>query len=810
MSSSLKVAVRQMLASPAFSAVAVLTLALGIGACTAMFGVINAVLLRPLPFRAPDRLVWIENEGTSGLSARTTRADTFNAWREQNSSFEALGAYFAFFDFGRRQTLTGSGGNPERLRSVGVSDNFLDVLGVRLALGRNFTAEECRFNGPSVALLSDAFWRRRFHGDPDVVGRTLTLNNEATTIVGVLPRSFDFDAIFSPGNEIDLITPFPLTPETARWGNTVFGIGRLKPGVTAAQAEADLRNISQRFKRTINYGGTLGARVTPLDAALRGGFRQAFYVLAGAVLCVLAIACVNLSNLLLARTNARRQEFAVRVALGAGRADLIRQALVESLLLAAAGSLIAIPIAMWSTAALARLQTFGIPLLQDASVDPLALGVTIALTALAGVACGVLPAVHLSHAGGLQQQSTHQRSAGRSAATARNALVVAEVALACMLLVAAGLLLRSFTRLLQVDPGFRVDNLLTFEMNIPDRLTTPDARRAFYATFFERMQRLPGVVSVGGTTRIPLGSTSVSTSLQVEGRDVPAGERPTVEFRRAMHDYFSTMGIPVLRGRGFTKADGPTTPPVAVVNNSLARHVFGGEDVVGRHVRIGPGPSGAWMTIVGVVGDVKYRALPRNPTPDPDLYFPLSERSEVFSLAVRVAGAGGKDPAQMGNAMRARLKQYDAAMPVYSIATMDELVGQQLSASRFARSLMGTFAGLALLLALVGTYSVMSYLVAQRTQELGIRMALGARPRDIFAGVVLQGLLLGAAGAGAGIVGALLLRRTLGELLYEVSATSPAVLGTVALLIVGATVLACYIPARTATKVDPMVALRNE
>ena len=228
MSSSLKVAVRQMLASPAFSAVAVLTLALGIGACTAMFGVINAVLLRPLPFRAPGSLVWIENEGTGGLSARTTRADTFNAWREQNSSFDALGAYFAFFDFGRRQTLTGSGGTPERLRSVGVSDNFFDVLGVRPALGRNFTAEECRFNGPNVALLSDAFWRRRFHGDPDVVGRTLTLNNESTTIVGVLPRSFDFDAIFSPGNEIDLITPFPLTPETARWGNTVFGIGRLK------------------------------------------------------------------------------------------------------------------------------------------------------------------------------------------------------------------------------------------------------------------------------------------------------------------------------------------------------------------------------------------------------------------------------------------------------------------------------------------------------------------------------------------------------------------------------------------------------
>lgn len=274
MTSNLRFAIRQLAKSPGFAAVAILTLALGIGACTAMFSIVHAVLLRPLPFREPHRLVWIENEGTSGMSARTTRVDTFNAWREQNTSFEAIGAYFAFFDFGRRQTLTGSG-EPERLRAVGVSDNFLDVIGVAPALGRNFTEEECRFNGPPVALLSHAFWRRRFDGDVHAVGRSLTLNNAPITIVGVLPAGFDFDAIFSPGNEIDLLQPFPLTAETARFGNTLFGIGWLKPGVTAERSQADLRVISQRFKQTINYGGTLGARVTPISDALRGGFRQA-------------------------------------------------------------------------------------------------------------------------------------------------------------------------------------------------------------------------------------------------------------------------------------------------------------------------------------------------------------------------------------------------------------------------------------------------------------------------------------------------------------------------------------------------------
>ena len=504
MLSNLKFAVRQLAKSPGFAAVALLTLALGIGACTAMFSIADAVLFRPLPFREPSRLVWIENEGTRGMSARTTRADTFNAWRDQTKSFEALAGYFAFFDFGRRQTLTGSG-EPERLREVGVSDNFLEVLGVPLALGRNFTADECRFNGPPVAILSHAFWRRRFGRDPGLVGRALTMNNEPITIIGVLPETFDFDAIFAPGQEIDLLRPFPLTVETARWGNTLFGIGRLKPGVTTQQAQADLDVISQRFKQSIGYAGTLGARVTPLGDALRGSFRPAFYVLAGAVACLLAIACVNLSNLLLARINARRQEFAVRVALGASQRHLVQQALVESLLLAFAGSLIGVPIAMWATGALARLQTFGVPLLQNASVDPLALAVTIGLTGLAGIACGVLPALHLSGGHGSQQNATHQRTAGRSPAVARNTLVVVEVALACMLLVGAGLLFRSFSALLRVDLGFQPQHAMAWRVDSARGFDSLATANAYLDGAVRSVGAIPGVEAVGLSDVLPLG-----------------------------------------------------------------------------------------------------------------------------------------------------------------------------------------------------------------------------------------------------------------------------------------------------------------
>jgi putative ABC transport system permease protein len=799
MLASFKLAIRQLVKSPGFAAVAILTLALGIGACTAMFSIVHAVLLRPLPFRDPDRLAWIENQGRGGLSARTTRADTFNAWREQNKSFEALAAYFAFFDFGRRQTLTG-GGEPERLRAVGVSDNFFEVLGVPLALGRNFTADECRFNGPNVAILSDALWRRRFAGDPNVVGRALTLNNEPTTIVGVLPATFDFDAIFSPGNEIDLITPFPLTAETARWGNTVFGIGRLKPGVTVQQAEADLQVISDRFKRVINYGGTLGARVSPLNEALRGSFRQSFYVLAGAVACILAIACVNLSNLLLARINARRQEFAVRVALGARTRHLVQQALAESLLLAFAGSMIGVPLAVWATRALAGLQTFGVPLLQNASVDPVALAVTIALTGLAGIACGVLPALHLSHGQGPQQQATHQRSAGRSSVAARNMLVVVEVALACMLLVGAGLLFRSFTALLRVDLGFQPEHAMAWRVDSPRDFKNSAEGNQYLDGVVRSVAAIPGVDAVGVSDVLPLGRNR-TWGVRAKGVVYRPGESASVYPRMVDQHYLQAMQIPLRAGRYFDDRDNATGPKSVIVNENLARALWPERDAVGQVITQDGG-----RVVVGVVGNVRHGSLEeagRN-----EMYIDYRQSGDWSGMEMVVRSS--RPPESLARDVRAALAAYDPSLPSGDFYELERLIENAVAPRRLTTRLLGFFSALALTLAALGLYGLIAYSVVQRTQEIGIRMAIGAQRRDVLALVIGGGLRLVAVGVVLGLSGAYILSGVLRTLLFGVTAHDPLVFAGNAALLIAIATAACLIPALRATRVNPIIALRAE
>ena len=799
MLSNLKFAVRQLAKSPGFAAVAFLTLALGIGACTAMFSIVNAVLLRPLPLREPGRLAWIENEGTRGMSARTTRVDTFNAWREQNKSFEALAAYFAFFDFGRRQTLTGAG-EPERLRAVGVSDNFFDALGVPLALGRNFTPDECRFNGPRVALLSHAFWQRRFSADPNVVGRTLTLNHEATTIVGVLPSTFDFDSIFSPGNEIDLITPFPLTVETARWGNTLFGIGRLKPGVTVEQAQADLRVISQRFKQTINYGGTLGARVSPLDTALRGSFRPAFYVLAGAVACVLAIACVNLSNLLLARINARRQEFAVRVALGARRRHLIEQTLAESLLLAFAGSLIGVPVAMWATGALARLQTFGVPLLQGAAVDPVALAVTIGLTGLAGIACGVLPALHLSSGHSTQQQATHQRSAGRSSVLARNALVVVEVALACVLLVGAGLLFRSFNALLQVDLGFQPQHAMAWRVDSPRGFNNLADANQYLDGVVRSVAAIPGVEAVGLSDVLPLGRNR-TWGVRAKGVDYLPGQAPTVFPRIVDQHYLQAMQIPLRSGRFFDDRDNANAPKTVIINESLAHALWRDREAVGQTITQGGG-----TTVIGVVGNVRHGSLEE--AGGNEMYLNYHQTSDWSGMEMIVRST--RPTESLVREVRAALTAYDPSLPNGEFYELERLIDNAVAPRRLTTQLLGFFSALALTLAALGLYGVIAYSVVQRTQEIGIRMAIGAQRRDVLALVVMGGLRLVVVGVALGLAGAFALTRLLQTLLFGVTAHDPLAFAGNAALLIAIAAAACVLPALRATRVNPIIALRAE
>jgi putative ABC transport system permease protein len=797
MLSNLRLAARQLVKSPGFAAVAILTLALGIGACTAMFSIVNAVLLRPLPFQAPDRLVWIENQGRGGLSARTTRADTFIAWREQNTSFEALAAYFAFFDFGRRQTLTG-GGEPERIRSVGVSGNFLDVLGVRLALGRNFTADECRFNGPRVAILSDSLWRRRFAADLGVVGRALTLNGDTTTIVGVLPPTFDFDAIFSPGNEIDLITPFPLTSETARWGNTVFGIGRLKPGVGVQQAQADLQVISDRFKQVISYGGTLGARVSPLNDALRGSFRQPFYVLAGAVLCVLAIACVNLSNLLLARTNARRQEFVVRVALGARTRHLVEQALAESFLLAFAGCVIGVPVAVWATRALARLQTFGVPLLQNASVDPVALTVTIALTALAGIACGVLPAFHLSWGGGAQQQATHQRSAGRSAVAARNGLVVAEVALACMLLVGAGLLFRSFTALLRVDLGFQPQQAMAWRVDSPREFKNAAEGSQYLDGVVRSVAAVPGVEAVGLSDVLPLGRNR-TWGIRAKGVLYRPGENASVFPRIVEQHYLQAMQIPLRAGRYFDDRDNAAGPKSVIINENLARALWPNRDAIGQSITQDGG-----RVVVGVVGNVRHGALEeagRN-----EMYIDYRQTDDWSGMEMVVRSS--RPPESLAPDVRAALAAYDPSLPSGDFYELERLIDNAVAPRRLTTRLLGFFSALALTLAALGLYGLIAYSVVQRTQEIGIRLAIGAQRRDVLALMIAGGLRLVGVGVALGLIGAFVLSRVLQSLLFGVTAHDPMVFAGNAVLLIAIAAAACLVPALRATRVNPIIALR--
>ncbi|HET6898669.1 MAG TPA: ABC transporter permease, partial [Vicinamibacteria bacterium] len=792
--------VRTLSKNPGFAAVALLTLALGIGVCTAMFSVVDAVLIRPLPFREPDRLVWIENSFGGGLSGRTTRADTFNGWREQSRSFEALAAYFAFFDYGRL-TLSGAGA-PQRLRGVGISDNFLPTLGISLLHGRNFTAEECAWEGPPAVILSHAFWQSAFAGDPAVVGRSITLNNKPTTIVGVLPRTFDFDSIFSPGSEVELITPFPLTTETANWGNTLFGIGRLRPGVSVIQAQAELTVVSERLRQTIKRGGKFGAVVMPIGDALRGKFRGPFLALTGAVACVLAIACVNLSNLLLTRANARRHEFAVRAALGATRRHLIEQALTESLVLAFAGSLIGVPLAAWATRALARLQTFGVPLLQDASVDPLALAVTVGLTTLAGVACGVVPALHLAsaHRGHVLQQAGHQRSAGRSSATARNALVVAEVALACVLLVGAGLLFRSFNALLRVELGFAPQSAMSWRLDAPRPFTSPQEGDRYFEGAVQRVAALPGVEGVGLSDCLPLGRNR-TWGAGAQGVQYPEGQYPLAYPRIVDHNYLQVMRIPLRAGRFFDERDDARAEKAIIINEHLARRLWPGQDAVGRMMAQNGG-----SRVVGVVGDVRHGSLEQQG--ENEMY--LDQRQIDDGVGMEMVVRSRRTPESLVPDVRAALAAYDPGLPTGEFYELDRLVDNAVAPRRLITRLLGVFSTLALTLAALGLYGVIAYSVGQRTQEIGIRMAVGAERGDVLKMVLGGGLTLVAIGVLAGLALALALTRVLQSLLFGVTAHDPLVFAGNAALLVVVAALACALPAWRATRVNPVVALRAD
>jgi predicted permease len=766
-----------------------------------MFSLVYAVLLRPLPFRDPGRLVWIENIGTDGMSARTTRVDNFLDWRARTESFEKLGAYFAFFDYSR-YTLTDNG-EPQRLRGVPISQNFLEVLGVQPLLGRPFTDEECVWNGRKAAILSHAFWKQRFAGDRNVVGRSVTLNGDPTEIVGVMPPSFDFDSVFAPGAEIDLLLPLPLVEQTARWGNTLLAVGRLKPSTTIGQAQAEFDVISRAVVNAHPERGVFGARMTGLDASIRGSFRTALLILSGAVGCVLLIGCVNLSNLLLARANVRRKEFAVRVALGAGRWRLVRQSLTESLLLALGGCALGVPFAYFVTGALTSLHTFGIPLLQTTTVDSTVLSFTALLSCLAGALCGTLPALQLLW--GHDQRSlteTGQRgSAGKHSALIRKSLVIAEVALACVLLVGSGLLVRSFVELLEVDLGFQPKHAAAWRVDPTRSFKSAVDWAQYYDGLVERVLAVPGIESAGLSDTLPLGRNR-DWGIGAKGVTYTRENYPVAFPRIVDHRYLQAMHIPLRAGRYFDERDNFNTDKVIVINETLAKHLWPGRDAIDQIARV----SGKDWRVVGVVGDVRHDTLEKAAGAEMYLNFRQTGDWNAIEMVVRTS----RLPESFVPDVRAAMKAFDPALPNSEFTTLDQIVDDAVAPRRLITHLLGAFSSFALALASLGLYGVIAYSVSQRTQEIGIRLAIGAQRQDVLRLIVGEGLKMAAAGVSVGVIAAMALSRLLASLLFGVTPTDPLIFSISAIVLTSVALLACYIPARRAAKVDPMVALRYE
>lgn len=807
--------------TPLFTTLTVLALALGIGATSGIFAVVNGVLLRTLPYRDTDRLVNVWSRVTQeGRLRNPISPANFVDFQRMNTTLEGLEGYFSFVTPLELATEAGS----EVAFSVQVTRGLFDLLGRTPALGRSFGNGEDR---PEV-ILSHGYWQRRFGGDPAVVGRTLQLSNFAFEVVGVMPPDFVFPygGMLGPGGftrvtRVDLWVPIAFSGPVARanrmltesgellrnvhwWG----AVGRLKRGVTADRAEADLRTIAAQLAQQYpdSNQGWSATVVSTLDQTV-GTIRPALLVLLAGIALVLLMAAVNVANLLLARAIARERELATRAALGAARARLVRQLLTESVLVSAAGGLAGLAVMWAAVRAFVSVAPAHLPRIDEVTVDWRVLGVTALVTMLTGILVGLAPALTSASINPQATLQDHSRGAvgGAARRRLRSMLVVAEVALAVALTTGAGLLLRSFITLVNVNPGFATDHLLTWQMNIPDRLQSPDERSAFYRDFFARMEALPGVERVGGTTRIPLGSTSVSTTVQVDGRPVPVAELPEVQFRRAMHDYFAAMAIPIVRGRGFTHEDGPTAPPVAVINETMARRLFPGQDPLGQRVRMGPNPSGAWTTIVGVIGDVRHGGLEEEP--QPEIYITSLQGPPVAPFIVLRASG---DPAALAELVRAEARAIDKDLPVYDLKTMETLRAESVAERRFVLIIVAAFGVLALSLAAIGVYGVMSLIVSERTREVAVRLALGAEPSRMIGLIVGQAAILTVIGVVAGLAVVLPLTPLLRSQLFGITALDPVTLVSVPLGLMVIATLAALVPARRAAATDPLVALRVE
>jgi putative ABC transport system permease protein len=796
---------RTLLRHPATSAIALLALALGIGANTAIFSVVNGVLLEPLPYGDPERLVmvWEANPGR-GFPRFAVSPPNFADWRTQARSFERLVAVSS-----QDVNLTGRE-QPEALSMALVSDGFFQVMGVPMTRGRGFHAEEMKPGSGRVTVLSHGLWQRRFGSDEAILGRPIQLNGEPYTVVGIAPEGFEFP------NERELWAPMAEEIDPAQRGaHYLRVVGRLKPGVSAERAATEMSAIAGRLEKQYPDSNTgWGTLVIPLRENVVQDIRPALLILLAAVSFVLLIACANVANLLLARVAAREREIAVRTALGAGRVRLVRQMLTESAVLFLGGGLLGLLIAFWGVKLLVAVDPGGLPRVQEIDVDGRVLLFTLGVSLVTGLLFGLIPALHATGGGRLYdalKEGGRAMAGGGRGKLVRNALVLVEVAVALVLLVGAGLLIQSFSRLQAVDPGFRPEGVLTAGVNLP-AFKYPDSPRqaAFYRQLIERLETQPGVESVGTIMPLPLSGSRFVLTFAVEGRPAPPpNEEPNTNIRTISPGYFKTAEIPLIKGRVFTDRDREDSEPVVIINQTMAARIWPGQDPLGRRITFDDAtdPEAQWRTVVGVVGDVRHGTLDEDG--GSEAYWPQFQ-TPFEGTAIVVRAAEGRSPESLAGAVRQVVRGIDPDLPVDEVRPFDEVVSEALSQSRFKTVLLGLFAAIALVLAAVGVYGVISYSVTQRTHEIGIRMALGAERASVLRMVVRQGMALVLTGVGVGVLLAFLASRYLATQVYGVSTSDPATFVAVPLVLAAVSLLANYLPARRATAVDPLEALRYE
>jgi predicted permease len=816
----LKYALRAFSRSPGFTVAAILSLAIGIGANTAIFSIISALLLHPLPYKDADRLVilWNTSPGLGITQDWFSTAQYFDI-KNGHHGFEQVA-----LAIGGKYSLTGEGAEPERVGVIRISSNLLPMLGQQPMQGRLFSPDEDLVGHPNVAILSYGMWGRRFGSNPDMIGRKIIVNSHPYEVVGIMPKSFSLPREVLPtldgAEQADILLPMPIPPSFAdARGHEDFNImGKLRPGVTLQQARAEMDTITARLRHdhpeVYPANGGLTFKILPLLEQVVGNVRYTLWLLLAAVGCVLLIACVNVANLLLSRALARQKEIAVRTAVGASAGRIIRQLLTESVTLAVCGGVVGILFAFFSMHWIHVLGSKSVPRLQEVGIRSDALLFTVLISVFSGILFGLAPALRVSR---VDLQTTLKESARGSAGASamwgrgnnlRRVLVVLELAISVVVLIVAGLVLGSFMRLQNVSPGFNPANVLTMELTMSgDRYKDPQVIRATCRQLWERLERLPGVTQAGGVSSLPLSDMLAWGPITVEGRVLPPGEKfINADERIVSGDYFEAMQIPLIKGRLFNEQDTAEKPSVVLVDEFMAQQLWPNQDPLGKRITFGDlDTKPLWASVVGVVGRIKHEKLDA----DSRIAFYLPQ-SQYIGRVMNVAVRSSTDPVQLASAVTHELHELDRDLPVSGVLTMDQRIAESLARRRFATVLLALFAAFALALATIGIYGVMAYLVSQGTREIGIRMALGASQRGILSLVVKQGMMLAGYGVGLGLVAAIAFSRLVSSLLFGVQSTDPLTFAAIALLLLLVALLASYIPARRAARIDPMISLRYE